>query len=709
MHDKHAPARLATLEPRLPAGGMVGQKKDDLLTQTELTQRGEPKPTVCVFWGVACLIDRVCAVREYHMPGRSRALLLALSISWVWMWGAVPREVGGENMSVVPEAPTTTTAASSEDPVTTTTADCSLSPSAYWALRNDAGWPKYVGSNSEPASDAVVLSETEGDDGRVTRVTKLTTLKNPIPWTLRGALGCRDGFAFTITETWHRDKWDSEHPMEFVTKPPVMADRIHVFGSQWVEPLEDGSLGSRLHFRLSVQCKVRGVGSVMAKGIADGSLAAYKQTPRLALEYTMLRHAADRASRMSEGATESEPPTPGISRAESALPDEPSAPTTVPAADMLRVRVRMRWRMALMGVRFQRAFQMQQNDDYRLCDARVDAPRTEGFGPKRHTTYQISSRIRARDQQAAAPDDIDGEWHVSRHRFSDFVRLRAQLLRFLPGLPLPELPEKKVPNRFAADVVEGRRAILQTFLQHVLDHPILATCDDLAAFLAWSDAAREPVFARAQTCYDTPASSQRRAHERLWSLRQERRRSSDAGAAALGGRPSPSLAGDAEGGVTAGSRRLSGDNGAAATAAAAAAASTEPAASLSRRSTAEQLSRHWSSSTYDTATSSRSISRLNSYAGHGGGGVLAEERAVERLGASSAAHRPTFPDALAAAVLQTANDAAAVLQRAQSSRSNRSSRLTEEDEGSSSSASAAPPNSSPVAAPAKLMISHRRF
>ena len=45
MHDKHAPARLATLEPRLPAGGMVGQKKDDLLTQTELTQREEnPNP-----------------------------------------------------------------------------------------------------------------------------------------------------------------------------------------------------------------------------------------------------------------------------------------------------------------------------------------------------------------------------------------------------------------------------------------------------------------------------------------------------------------------------------------------------------------------------------------------------------------------------------------------------------------------------------------
>jgi hypothetical protein len=58
------------------------------------------------------------------------------------------------------------------------------------------------------------------------------------------------------------------------------------------------------------------------------------------------------------------------------------------------LRARLRWRMALMGVRFTRVLELQRDDDFRLCDARIDDPQTEGFGPSRHTTYRVMTQVR---------------------------------------------------------------------------------------------------------------------------------------------------------------------------------------------------------------------------------------------------------------------------------------------------------------------------
>ena len=175
------------------------------------------------------------------------------------------------------------------------THDCVLAPLEYWGLREDHGYLTYVAEHSTPPNTHVVLSESEDESGWITRTSKLTPKKNPVPVALRGMLGCRESFTFTIEERWHRHHCDAAHPLTFVTEPPVLSDRILVSGKQWVEP--HGS-GCRLCFELDVTCKVRGAGARLSKGIVDGSFTAYEQLPARALEYVTLRRAASEADQL---------------------------------------------------------------------------------------------------------------------------------------------------------------------------------------------------------------------------------------------------------------------------------------------------------------------------------------------------------------------------------------------------------------------------
>jgi hypothetical protein len=238
--------------------------------------------------------------------------------------------------------------------------DCVLAPDAYWALRDDEGYHDYLSSAVEPPTKSVLHQKTE-EDGCVTRVASLTPLQNPIPYAMRSMLKCRDGFTFKITEKWRRDRCDAEHPMSFVTTPPVFADRISVEGTQWVTAHETGC---RLHFELVVRCRVNGVGGLMSRAISDGSLASYKQLPTLALEYTTLRRAAteaseafERASRMTQRTTDDDAPplddAPPCANAESvsAAADAEAAASAASAAleaaaaleEGRRIRARRRW------------------------------------------------------------------------------------------------------------------------------------------------------------------------------------------------------------------------------------------------------------------------------------------------------------------------------------------------------------------------------
>jgi hypothetical protein len=114
----------------------------------------------------------------------------------------------------------------------------------------------------------------------------------------------------------------------------------------------------------------------------------------------------------------------------------------------------------------------------------VDEPKSEGFGPTKHTTYRCSSR------------GSSGATASVRHRFSNFVQLRDTLLELLPGVVVPPLPEKQVMNRFAAEFVEKRRDMLETFLQQIVDHPLAATNEKVHTFLEWTESLRKPVLER---------------------------------------------------------------------------------------------------------------------------------------------------------------------------------------------------------------------
>ncbi|CAG8671371.1 3418_t:CDS:2, partial [Ambispora leptoticha] len=64
---------------------------------------------------------------------------------------------------------------------------------------------------------------------------------------------------------------------------------------------------------------------------------------------------------------------------------------------------------------------------------------------------------------------------VARKRYSDFVQLRAQLIKAQPSYKklIPKLPPKKVVGKFGPEFIERRRSELEYFLTYVLLHPIL--------------------------------------------------------------------------------------------------------------------------------------------------------------------------------------------------------------------------------------------
>jgi sorting nexin-9/18/33 len=133
---------------------------------------------------------------------------------------------------------------------------------------------------------------------------------------------------------------------------------------------------------------------------------------------------------------------------------------------------------------------------------------TIGFAPA-YIVYSVSSLF-----HADAPDQNDG--HVRGHtrsgsaatlhapahdhlaritvprRFSHFVALHAALLRALPGLALPPLPEKQYAGRFSTDFVEARRGELERYLARLVRHPVIRYAEVLTAFLSCeSDAVSE--------------------------------------------------------------------------------------------------------------------------------------------------------------------------------------------------------------------------
>ncbi|KAH7913117.1 hypothetical protein BJ138DRAFT_1002980 [Hygrophoropsis aurantiaca] len=102
-----------------------------------------------------------------------------------------------------------------------------------------------------------------------------------------------------------------------------------------------------------------------------------------------------------------------------------------------------------------------------------------------YTVYSVTSVF----PSAAETEDDDLDHPISptsitvQRRFSHFVTLHTTLLKRLPGIALPPLPEKQYTGRFSADFVEARRGDLERYIGRVVRHPIARYAEVVTSFL----------------------------------------------------------------------------------------------------------------------------------------------------------------------------------------------------------------------------------
>lgn len=101
-----------------------------------------------------------------------------------------------------------------------------------------------------------------------------------------------------------------------------------------------------------------------------------------------------------------------------------------------------------------------------------------------YTMYSITSVF----SQDVTSEDEDGPppspMRITVYRrFSHFVVLHTALMRRLPGIALPPLPEKQYAGRFNDDFVEARRGDLERYLGRVVRHPVARYAEVLTFFL----------------------------------------------------------------------------------------------------------------------------------------------------------------------------------------------------------------------------------
>jgi len=94
-------------------------------------------------------------------------------------------------------------------------------------------------------------------------------------------------------------------------------------------------------------------------------------------------------------------------------------------------------------------------------DVTISNPMRVGTGISSYIVYTCTIKC---------PDEF-----VVRKRYSDFVKLRAQLIKAQPKYRklIPNLPPKKIVGKFVPEFIEKRRKDMEYFLTYVLLHPVL--------------------------------------------------------------------------------------------------------------------------------------------------------------------------------------------------------------------------------------------
>ncbi|KAG9313432.1 hypothetical protein JVU11DRAFT_5754 [Chiua virens] len=109
-----------------------------------------------------------------------------------------------------------------------------------------------------------------------------------------------------------------------------------------------------------------------------------------------------------------------------------------------------------------------------------------------YTVYSVTSLVHAHASEHKEPDgdvvrSASPVYITVQRRFSHFVILHTALLKRLPGIALPPLPEKQYAGRFNAAFVEARRGDLERYLDRLVRHPIARYAEVVTSFLACED------------------------------------------------------------------------------------------------------------------------------------------------------------------------------------------------------------------------------
>ncbi|KAL1529730.1 hypothetical protein AB1Y20_000666 [Prymnesium parvum] len=148
----------------------------------------------------------------------------------------------------------------------------------YWKLSHNDSFRSYLaGLDGNILTTLSSTTQTdENGQAYVTRVTKISAKVNPVPIAIRKIGGLGEEFFFIMTESFWPERIGRAHKLTFSTEPPVLANRITVTGSHWVEPT--GPSTCELCWELFVDVKMVGVGQTIARGVRDGSVEAQSKT-----------------------------------------------------------------------------------------------------------------------------------------------------------------------------------------------------------------------------------------------------------------------------------------------------------------------------------------------------------------------------------------------------------------------------------------------
>ncbi|KAH7928625.1 hypothetical protein BV22DRAFT_1058614 [Leucogyrophana mollusca] len=100
-----------------------------------------------------------------------------------------------------------------------------------------------------------------------------------------------------------------------------------------------------------------------------------------------------------------------------------------------------------------------------------------------YTIYSVTSLFHSAIEEDGVEPPLSPARITVQRRFSHFVALHTALLKRLPGIALPPLPEKQYAGRFSADFVEARRGDLERYIGRVVRHPIARYAEVVTSFL----------------------------------------------------------------------------------------------------------------------------------------------------------------------------------------------------------------------------------